>query len=187
MRIRRAEFFRAKTSRGSRSFFLRTKLFICLFPRFPQFPALQQSLWSPGKMANLMSLRRRLLKTPPSWICVQCRANSSVASRSSPPPSVRTGQNNKKIVPDKPARTRFAPSPTGYLHLGSLRTALFNYLLARRTGGQFLLRLEDTDQKRTIPGAEERLYSDLQWAGLQWDEGISVAWDEKYFIHSDYV
>jgi glutamyl/glutaminyl-tRNA synthetase len=54
---------------------------------------------------------------------------------------------------------------------------LFNYLLAKRTGGQFLLRLEDTDQKRTIPGAEERLYSDLQWAGLQWDEGIFIGWN----------
>lgn len=51
-------------------------------------------------------------------------------------------------LPSTPARTRFAPSPTGYLHLGSLRTALFNYLLARATGGQFIIRLEDTDQVR---------------------------------------
>lgn len=50
------------------------------------------------------------------------------------------------LLPETPARTRFAPSPTGYLHLGSLRTALYNYLLAKATGGQFLLRLEDTDQ-----------------------------------------
>ncbi|KAL8693116.1 MAG: hypothetical protein Q9218_002002 [Villophora microphyllina] len=74
-------------------------------------------------------------------------------------------------LPSSPTRTRFAPSPTGYLHLGSLRTALFNYLLAKATGGQFLLRVEDTDRSRTIPGAEERLYDDLKWAGLQWDEG----------------
>jgi glutamyl-tRNA synthetase len=60
------------------------------------------------------------------------------------------------------------------LHLGSIRTALFNYLLARKTKGQFLLRIEDTDQKRTVPGAEERLYRDLEWAGLTWDEGGSV-------------
>lgn len=53
---------------------------------------------------------------------------------------------DSRALPSFPARTRFAPSPTGYLHLGSLRTALFNYLLARATGGQFLLRLEDTDQ-----------------------------------------
>ncbi|KAE8555372.1 hypothetical protein EYB25_000067 [Talaromyces marneffei] len=114
---------------------------------------------------------------PPSWICLQCRANSSVsvASRNPSPSLVRNrNSNNTRLVPDKPARTRFAPSPTGYLHLGSLRTALFNYLLAKRTGGQFLLRIEDTDQKRTIPGAEERLYTDLQWAGLQWDEGPIV-------------
>ncbi|KAF2122975.1 hypothetical protein BDV96DRAFT_608772 [Lophiotrema nucula] len=83
-------------------------------------------------------------------------------------------KKTKAELPDTPARTRFAPSPTGYLHLGSLRTALFNYLLAKRTGGQFLLRIEDTDQKRTIPGTEERLFNDLRWAGLQWDEGPEV-------------
>ena len=55
-------------------------------------------------------------------------------------------KSKREILPDTPARTRFAPSPTGYLHLGSLRTALFNYLLAKRTGGQFILRIEDTDQ-----------------------------------------
>ncbi|KAK0866745.1 Glutamate--tRNA ligase mitochondrial [Friedmanniomyces endolithicus] len=76
-------------------------------------------------------------------------------------------------LPETP-RTRFAPSPTGYLHIGGLRTALFSYLLAKRTGGQFLLRIEDTDQKRLVPDAEKRLYEDLQWAGLQWDEGPQV-------------
>lgn len=70
-----------------------------------------------------------------------------------------------------PARTRFAPSPTGFVHLGSLRTALYNYLLAKSTGGQFLLRLEDTDQKRLVPGAEENIYDSLKWCGLNWDEG----------------
>ncbi|KAL2862728.1 glutamate--tRNA ligase MSE1 [Aspergillus lucknowensis] len=100
-----------------------------------------------------------------SWVCMQCRRASS---------SPAASHNPKTRLPDFPARTRFAPSPTGYLHLGSLRTALFNYLLAKRTGGQFLLRIEDTDQKRTIPGAEQRLYDDLRWAGLQWDEGPVV-------------
>ncbi|KAI9718440.1 MAG: hypothetical protein M1812_004161 [Candelaria pacifica] len=71
-------------------------------------------------------------------------------------------------------RTRFAPSPTGYLHLGSLRTALFNYLLAKSTGGQFILRIEDTDQKRTVPDAEKRILEDLRWAGLHWDEGPEI-------------
>ncbi|PWY90254.1 glutamyl-tRNA synthetase [Aspergillus sclerotioniger CBS 115572] len=104
------------------------------------------------------------------WICTQCRARySSVA----PASNLRAG-NKKTNLPTSPARTRFAPSPTGYLHLGSLRTALFNYLLAKRTGGQFLLRIEDTDQKRTIPDAEQRLYDDLRWAGLHWDEGPIV-------------
>lgn len=74
------------------------------------------------------------------WTCIQCRASSTSAGAQH-----RKPKNN---LPDTPARTRFAPSPTGYLHLGSLRTALFNYLLAKRTGGQFLLRIEDTDQVR---------------------------------------
>lgn len=78
-----------------------------------------------------------------TWICVQCRAHSVAAARSANPSA---GKKSNGKLPDTPARTRFAPSPTGYLHLGSLRTALFNYLLARRTGGQFLLRIEDTDQ-----------------------------------------
>lgn len=62
------------------------------------------------------------------------------------PEKVEKKKLDSRALPSSPARTRFAPSPTGYLHLGSLRTALFNYLLARATGGQFLLRLEDTDQ-----------------------------------------
>ncbi|KAI0443866.1 hypothetical protein F4803DRAFT_561369 [Xylaria telfairii] len=78
------------------------------------------------------------------------------------------------LLPSTPARTRFAPSPTGYVHIGSLRTALFNYLLAKATGGEFLVRLEDTDQKRLVSDAEERLYEDLKWAGLNWDEGPDI-------------
>lgn len=70
-----------------------------------------------------------------------------------------------------PARTRFAPSPTGYLHWGSLRTAFYNYLLAKSTGGQFILRLEDTDRTRLIPGAEQNIYETLKWCGLKIDEG----------------
>jgi glutamyl-tRNA synthetase len=92
-------------------------------------------------------------------------------SSTSPANSLRTRDAK---LPSNPARTRFAPSPTGYLHIGGLRTALFSYLLAKRTSGQFLLRIEDTDQKRLVPDAESRLLSDLQWAGLQWDEGPGV-------------
>ncbi|XP_016974591.1 probable glutamate--tRNA ligase, mitochondrial [Drosophila rhopaloa] len=68
-------------------------------------------------------------------------------------------------------RVRFAPSPTGYLHLGGLRTALYNFLYARHLGGKFLLRIEDTDQTRLVPGASERLVEDLLWAGIEIDEG----------------
>ena len=71
----------------------------------------------------------------------------------------------------KPARVRFAPSPTGHMHLGSARTALYDYLLARKTGGQFILRIEDTDQKRYVEGAEQELLDGLRWLGLEWDEG----------------
>jgi glutamyl-tRNA synthetase len=73
-----------------------------------------------------------------------------------------------------PVRARFAPSPTGRTHLGSGRTALYDYLIARQTGGQFILRIEDTDQKRYVPGAEEELMKSLRWLGLDWDEGPDV-------------
>jgi len=73
-----------------------------------------------------------------------------------------------------PARVRFAPSPTGLTHLGSARTALYDFLIARQTVLQFILRLEDTDRKRFVPGAEEELMDSLRWLGLQWDEGPDV-------------
>jgi glutamyl-tRNA synthetase len=74
----------------------------------------------------------------------------------------------------KPARVRFAPSPTGHLHLGGARTALYDYLMAQKTKGQFILRIEDTDRKRFVPGAEEEIMSSLRWLGIQWDEGPDV-------------
>jgi glutamyl-tRNA synthetase len=77
-------------------------------------------------------------------------------------------------ITSQPARVRFAPSPTGHLHLGGARTALYDYLLAHQTGGQFILRIEDTDRKRFVPGAEEELMNGLRWLGLQWDEGPDV-------------
>lgn len=79
---------------------------------------------------------------------------------------------NKKST--KPARVRFAPSPTGRTHLGSGRTALYNYLLARQTGGQFILRIEDTDRKRYEPESEKELIESLHWLGIHWDEGPDV-------------
>lgn len=70
----------------------------------------------------------------------------------------------------KPIRVRMAPSPTGRFHLGSARTALYNYLFARKTGGKFILRIEDTDQKRYVPGAEEEIIQSLEWLGIPPDE-----------------
>lgn len=71
-------------------------------------------------------------------------------------------------------RVRFAPSPTGALHIGGVRTALYNYLLARQSKGTMILRIEDTDQNRYVPGAEEYILKSLQWAGIQIDEGVGV-------------
>ncbi len=68
-------------------------------------------------------------------------------------------------------RVRFAPSPTGYLHIGGARTALFNWLLARRHGGAFILRIEDTDRERSTPEAIEQILESLRWLELDWDEG----------------
>ena len=73
---------------------------------------------------------------------------------------------------ERKVRVRFAPSPTGALHLGGVRTALFNYLFARHYGGDFLLRIEDTDQTRYVPGAEEYIIESLKWCGLKVDEGV---------------
>ena len=75
---------------------------------------------------------------------------------------------------ERKVRVRFAPSPTGALHLGGVRTALFNYLFARHYGGDFLLRIEDTDQTRYVPGAEEYIIESLKWCGLTIDEGVGV-------------
>lgn len=72
------------------------------------------------------------------------------------------------------ARVRFAPSPTGRLHIGGARTALYDYLLARQTAGQFVIRIEDTDRKRHMPGAEDEIYKALSWLGMEWDEGPDV-------------
>src|ERR1041385_6934492 len=71
-------------------------------------------------------------------------------------------------------RTRFAPSPTGYLHIGGVRTALFNWLYARRHGGQFILRIDDTDAQRNVAEALQPILDGFRWLGLNWDEGAEV-------------
>jgi glutamyl-tRNA synthetase len=140
------------------------------------------------------------------WICSSCERRLQAGQahpqrpllpkrhNSTKAPSFRKVNSLPGSLRESPARTRFAPSPTGNLHLGSIRTALYNYLLARRTKGQFLLRIEDTDQKRTVPGAEERLFEDLRWAGLQWDEGPVVGGQhgpyrqsERIYLYQDHV
>lgn len=81
-------------------------------------------------------------------------------------------------------RTRFAPSPTGFLHIGSLRTALYSYLLAKQSEGQFLLRLEDTDAKRFVEGASEAIYNGLKWAGIKYSEGPDVGGSFGPYVQS---
>src|SRR5713101_1539746 len=87
--------------------------------------------------------------------------------------------NSKRI------RVRFAPSPTGYLHVGGLRTALYNYLFARKHDGAFILRIEDTDRTRFVEGAVENLIDTLRWAGLEYDEGPMKGGDCGPYVQSE--
>jgi len=82
-------------------------------------------------------------------------------------------------------RVRFAPSPTGYLHVGGLRTCLFNFLFARNQGGKLILRFEDTDQSRKVEGAEENLVRSLEWAGIKFDEGPTQGGDFGPYVQSE--
>ncbi|MFA5306136.1 MAG: glutamate--tRNA ligase [Candidatus Babeliales bacterium] len=82
-------------------------------------------------------------------------------------------------------RTRFAPSPTGYLHVGGLRTALYSFLYAKKNNGSFLLRIEDTDQARTVPGAVDNIINTLAWAGITFDEGPGKGGNYGPYIQSE--
>ena len=75
---------------------------------------------------------------------------------------------------DRPVRVRFAPSPTGPLHIGGVRTALYNYLFAKKHGGTFIIRIEDTDQTRFVPGAQEYILDALNWCGIMPTEGPGI-------------
>ena len=89
-------------------------------------------------------------------------------------PGRRPGDRPRGDDPDgggTSVRTRFAPSPTGRMHLGNARIATFNWLFARRSGGAFIVRIEDTDRERQVAGAEAGILEDLAWLGLDWDEG----------------
>ena len=74
---------------------------------------------------------------------------------------------------ERKVRVRFAPSPTGALHIGGVRTALYNYLFARQHGGDLIFRIEDTDSNRFVPGAEEYIIESFKWLGINFDEGVS--------------
>lgn len=82
-------------------------------------------------------------------------------------------------------RTRFAPSPTGFMHVGNLRSALYEYLVAKVHGGEFILRVEDTDQKRQVEGALDVIYDTLKQVGIQWDEGPDIGGDYGPYIQSE--
>ncbi|MFA4831623.1 MAG: glutamate--tRNA ligase family protein, partial [Patescibacteria group bacterium] len=82
-------------------------------------------------------------------------------------------------------RVRFAPSPTGFLHIGSLRTVLFNYFIAKKYGGTLILRIEDTDRKREVAGTAEGLVKILEWAGLHFDEGPTQGGDYGPYTQSE--
>ena len=95
---------------------------------------------------------------------------------------------------ERKVRVRFAPSPTGALHIGGVRTALYNYLFAKAHGGDLILRIEDTDSARFVPGAEEYIIEALEWLGIKFDEGVSYGGQygpyrqsERRDIYREYV
>ncbi|MFC2290775.1 MAG: glutamate--tRNA ligase, partial [Prevotella denticola] len=95
---------------------------------------------------------------------------------------------------ERNVRVRFAPSPTGALHIGGVRTALYNYLFARQHGGKLIFRIEDTDSNRFVPGAEEYILDSFKWLGIKFDEGVSFGGEygpyrqsERREIYKEYV
>ena len=89
------------------------------------------------------------------------------------------GNRNRKVV------TRFAPSPTGFLHVGGVRTALYAWLFARQHGGTFILRIEDTDKAREVAGSMEHIIQSLKWLGIEWDEGPDIGGPCAPYIQSE--
>ncbi len=97
--------------------------------------------------------------------------NTVIAAPAGTTPADFNEENARRDLPAGAKVTRFAPSPTGYMHVGNLRTALYTYLTARHDGGVFILRIEDTDQGRKVEGATDVIYKTLTETGLTWDEG----------------
>lgn len=102
--------------------------------------------------------------------------------------------HTNSIMGERKVRVRFAPSPTGALHIGGVRTALYNYLFARQHGGDLVFRIEDTDSNRFVPGAEEYILESFRWLGIKFDEGVSFGGDkgpyrqsERRDIYKEYV
>ena len=94
-------------------------------------------------------------------------------------------EDMEQRIPHGEVRTRFAPSPTGYMHVGNLRTALYTYLIARHAGGKFILRIEDTDQGRYVEGAVDVIYSTMRACGLTHDEGPDVGGPVGPYVQSE--
>ncbi len=95
-------------------------------------------------------------------------------------------RNTKKIImTERKVRVRFAPSPTGALHIGGVRTALYNYLFAKQHGGEMILRIEDTDSQRFVPGAEQYIIESLEWLGIRFDEGVGYGGEHAPYRQSE--
>ncbi|PVU88624.1 hypothetical protein BB560_006354, partial [Smittium megazygosporum] len=125
-----------------------------------------------------MSLNRSIiLNFPKTQPCFSTQYLTSNKFRNSKPSNPSQKLDN--------VRVRFAPSPTGHLHLGGLRTAIFNVLFAKKHNGKFILRIEDTDSKRFVPGSVENILSTLEWAGIKVDEGINIGGDYGPYIQSE--
>ncbi|HZJ69155.1 MAG TPA: glutamate--tRNA ligase family protein, partial [Candidatus Eisenbacteria bacterium] len=88
---------------------------------------------------------------------------------------------------NKPIRTRFAPSPTGFMHVGNLRSALYEYLVAKSKGGEFILRIEDTDQDRLVEGAVEHIFQTLKEVNLEYDEGPDIGGPHSPYVQSERI
>ncbi|XP_058208859.1 glutamate--tRNA ligase, chloroplastic/mitochondrial isoform X2 [Rhododendron vialii] len=137
-----------------------------------------QSSSSSSSLSQFLRYRRSTTRNSCfSLIRRSCFSISATASSSL--------QEQAAPAPPNQVRVRFAPSPTGNLHVGGARTALFNYLFARSNGGKFVLRIEDTDLERSTRASEEALLRDLSWLGLHWDEGPGVGGDYGPYRQSE--
>eukprot|EP00878_Enallax_costatus_P005092 GHUV01005353.1.p1 GENE.GHUV01005353.1~~GHUV01005353.1.p1 ORF type:complete len:192 (+),score=55.57 GHUV01005353.1:107-682(+) len=130
-----------------------------------------------------MLARSGVLSRPAACIRQVCgrriaTVRAAVATQEAVAPATVTTAGSK-------IKVRFAPSPTGNLHVGGARTALFNWLYARKVGGKFVLRIEDTDTARSTRASEEAMKADLKWLGLDWDEGPDVGGDNGPYRQSE--